>query len=73
MIRVPQALQSYRSDAAMLLQVHDELLFEVPNSEVDEVAKIIINVMERAAEPTVKMCVPLEVEAGIGDNWDEAH
>ena len=73
MIRVPQALQSHGSEAAMLLQVHDELLFEVPNNEVDEVAKIITEVMERAAGPTVKMCVPLEVEAGIGDNWDEAH
>ena len=73
MIRVPQALQRHGSEAAMLLQVHDELLFEVPNNEVDEVAKIITEVMERAAGPTVKMCVPLEVEAGIGNNWDEAH
>ena len=73
MTRVPKVLKKHSLKAAMLLQVHDELLFEVPKDEVNDVTKIITGVMEGAAGPILKMRVPLKVEAGIGDNWDEAH
>ena len=73
MIRVPQALQQKKLKAEMLLQVHDELLFEAPVAEVDGVIEIISQVMENAVGPAVSLSVPLDVEAGVGDNWDEAH
>lgn len=53
----------------MLLQVHDELLFETDESDAEAVAEIIKNVMEAAAD----LAVPLVVETGIGQNWAEAH
>lgn len=53
----------------MLLQVHDELVFEVPKTELEAVQPIIKNTMENA----VKFNVPLVVEAGVGENWFEAH
>ncbi|MBO42383.1 MAG: DNA polymerase I [Rhodospirillaceae bacterium] len=73
MIRVPQALQKKKLKAEMLLQVHDELLFEAPVLEVDGVIEIISQVMENAVGPAVSLSVPLDVEVGVGDNWDEAH
>ncbi|MBP2311236.1 DNA polymerase I [Azospirillum soli] len=69
MARVPAALEAAGSQARMLLQVHDELLFEVPEAEADSAAKLIKEVMEGAAQ----LGVPLVAEAGIGDNWEEAH
>jgi DNA polymerase-1 len=57
----------------MLLQVHDELLFEVPEREIDETVAAVRAVMESAAGPSVTLAVPLVVDAGIGDNWDQAH
>ena len=53
----------------MLLQVHDELIFEVPNAETDATIAAVKQVMESAAE----LDVPLVVDTGIGNNWDEAH
>ncbi|MDC1050450.1 DNA polymerase, partial [bacterium] len=73
MIRVPQALQQKKLKAEMLLQVHDELLFEAPVAEVDGVIEIISQVMGDAVGPAGSLSVPLDVEAGVGDNWDEAH
>ncbi|MDA0655858.1 MAG: DNA polymerase I [Proteobacteria bacterium] len=73
MIRVPAALRQNKLKAEMLLQVHDELLFEVPVKEVDALIKTISAVMVNAVGPAVSLSVPLEVEAGSGDNWDEAH
>ena len=73
MIRVPQALQQKKLKAEMLLQVHDELLFEAPVAEVDGVIEIISQVMGNAVGPAGSLSVPLDVEAGVGDNWDEAH
>ena len=73
MIRVPQALQKKKLKAEMLLQVHDELLFEAPVLEVDGVIEVISQVMENAVGPAVSLSVPLDVEVGVGDNWDEAH
>jgi DNA polymerase-1 len=55
------------------LQVHDELLFEVPEAEADDTARVVKAVMEAACEPHCELSVPLVVETGHGKNWDEAH
>ena len=73
MIRIPDMLQEKKLDADMLLQVHDELLFEVPERQVDETIAAVRRVMEGAAGPAVALSVPLVVDAGVGDNWDQAH
>jgi DNA polymerase-1 len=57
----------------MLLQVHDELVFEAPEAEADAVCALARRVMEGAAEPAVSISVPLLVEARAAKNWDEAH
>ena len=57
----------------MLLQVHDELLFEVPEAEVGDTTLVVKAVMEAACEPHCELSVPLVVETGRGTNWDEAH
>ena len=57
----------------MLLQVHDELVFEAPESEAEAASKLIKSVMEHAAEPAVALSVPLTVDARWAKNWDEAH
>jgi DNA polymerase-1 len=69
MIRVPGALASARLGARMLLQVHDELVFEVPKDEIERTSKVVKKAMEGAAH----LSVPLTVETGAGANWDEAH
>lgn len=57
----------------MLLQVHDELVFELPQSDVDTATKVIRDVMENAAAPAIKLSVPLGVDIGTGASWGEAH
>jgi DNA polymerase-1 len=69
MIRLPGALSAAKLKARMLLQVHDELLFEVPEKELDNTRDVTRKIMEGAASLTV----PLVVEAGVGDNWAAAH
>ncbi len=71
MIRMPDAIEGM--PAKMLLQVHDELLFEVDESAVDDVIAVAKGVMENASDPSVKLDVPLTVDAGRGMNWAEAH
>lgn len=73
MVRMPAALAEAGSSARMLLQVHDELVFEVPEAELDASTEVITKIMEGAAMPAVQISVPLTVDVGIGDNWDEAH
>ncbi|MFN3614681.1 MAG: DNA polymerase I, partial [Rubrimonas sp.] len=73
MIRIPQALSKSGLRGRMLLQVHDELLFEVPEDEAEATAELVKAVMEEAAEPAVRLDVPLTVEAGLGPNWAAAH
>jgi DNA polymerase-1 len=73
MIRVPEALEAAGLKARMLLQVHDELLFEVPEAEVEETTQVVRGVMEGAALPAVELSVPLTVDVGVGQNWAEAH
>ncbi len=69
MARLPDALRVEKLSARMLLQVHDELVFEAPEAEVQATIAIAKQVMEGAAS----LSVPLDVEAGVGDNWDDAH
>jgi DNA polymerase-1 len=71
MIRMPAALDGVA--ATMLLQVHDELLFEVAEDAVDRTIELAREVMENAAGPAVKLDLKLTVEAGRGANWAEAH
>lgn len=71
MIRMPAVIKDL--PAKMLLQVHDELVFEVEDAAVDQVIILARAVMENAAEPLIKLTVPLVVEAGVGDNWAQAH
>ena len=71
MVRMPEAIAHV--PAKMLLQVHDELLFEVDDCAVEELIQVAKQVMERASLPVVKLDVPLIVEAGSGPNWAVAH
>ena len=71
MIRMPEAIRGL--DAKMLLQVHDELLFEVAEDAVDALIPIARDVMEGANDPAVRLSVPLTVEAGRGATWAAAH
>jgi len=73
MNRVPAALDEAGLKAVMLLQVHDELMFEAPEAEVEATIDAMRAVMEGAALPAVELAVPLVVDAGTGDNWAEAH
>ena len=73
MIRMQPALDETDLAAQMLLQVHDELIFEVPEAEVDETAAVVKRVMEAAPLPARELVVPLTVDVGAGPNWDEAH
>ena len=73
MIRMDDALVQANLSAKMLLQVHDELVFEAPESEVEATIKLVREVMEQAALPAVTLSVPLLVEARAANNWDEAH
>jgi len=73
MIRMEDALAEKRLSAEMLLQVHDELIFEVPNDEVAATLPVVQHVMQDAPFPAVLLSVPLHVDARAADNWDEAH
>ncbi len=73
MIRMEPALAAAKLSARMLLQVHDELVFEVPEAEVEATLPLVRQVMEGAALPAVHLAVPLRVEAHGADNWEEAH
>jgi DNA polymerase-1 len=73
MIRVEPALARQQLNAQMLLQVHDELVFEVPVNEVERTLPVVRKVMEDAPMPAVSLSVPLAVDARAADNWDEAH
>ena len=71
MIRVPDAIKGM--PAKMLLQVHDELLFEVKEEDYEELIAKVRSIMETASLPFLKMDIPLSVDAGRGLNWAEAH
>lgn len=69
MIAVSQWIEHEKPDAAMIMQVHDELIFEVQKDCIDSVLSKVKHIMEH----TVELSVPLKVSAGTGKNWDEAH
>ncbi|MBA8817794.1 DNA polymerase-1 [Ochrobactrum sp. P6BSIII] len=73
MIRMEDALENEKLAARMLLQVHDELIFEVPENEVEKTIPLVRHIMENAALPAVSLTVPLHVDARAAHNWDEAH
>jgi DNA polymerase-1 len=74
MVRMCPALEREGLGAVrMLMQVHDELVFEVPEGEVEQASAVIRRVMERAAEPAITLSVPLGVDIGTGPNWGAAH
>jgi DNA polymerase I len=69
MINVDKAIKDAGLKSRMLLQVHDELLFEVPDKEIETTKDVARKAMESAAT----LSVPLVVETGVGDNWAAAH
>ena len=73
MVRLPSALADAGLDARMLLQVHDELIFEADAGVAEDAVAVIRHVMEGAAAPVLDLAVPLVAEAGIADSWAEAH
>ena len=73
MVCLPEELSAQGLAADMLLQVHDELIFEVPEKQAEQSVQLIKSVMENAALPIVQLSVPLVVDAGIADSWSEAH
>ncbi|MBR1214957.1 DNA polymerase I [Bradyrhizobium sp. JYMT SZCCT0180] len=73
MIRMEDALAEKKLSAQMLLQVHDELIFEVPEKEVAATLPVVQHVMQDAPFPAVLLSVPLQVDARAANNWDEAH
>lgn len=74
MARMPEALEAANlRSARMLLQVHDELIFEVADTEAEQTIATVCSVMERAAEPAAKLSVPIHVDAKAALNWEAAH
>ena len=71
MVQMPNAIAHL--PARMLLQVHDELIFEVNKDALTETTEAVRNIMEKASEPIVRLDVPLVVDAGFGNNWADAH
>jgi len=74
MVRMMPALEAAGlGHVRMLLQVHDELVFELPEADADAASAVIRQVMESAARPSVELSVPLGVEIGTGLSWGAAH
>ena len=73
MIRMDEVLARERLAAQMLLQVHDELVFQVPEDEIERTIPVVKRVMEEAPLPALALALPLHVEAHAADNWEEAH
>ena len=73
MIRIPAALSEAGLAARMLLQVHDELIFEAPAAEAGPTMAVVRRVMEKAPEPAVRFAVPIQVDARAASTWEEAH
>jgi DNA polymerase-1 len=73
MVRMDAALDQAKLSAQMLLQVHDELVFEVPDAEVAATIEVVRKIMVDAPHPVMQLSVPLQVDAKAAQNWDEAH
>jgi DNA polymerase-1 len=71
---MPSALKGAGLDSVrMLLQVHDELVFEARTGDIEKALAVIGGVMEKAAEPAVRLAVPVQVDVKAADNWEAAH
>jgi DNA polymerase-1 len=73
MVRMDAALERAGLSAQMLLQVHDELVFEAPDAEIEATIDVVRRVMVEAPHPVLELSVPLQVDAHAAQNWDEAH
>ena len=73
MIKIPKNLKKENLETKMIMQVHDELIFETKDSEVEKTMSIVIKEMSEAHKPVVDLSVDLKVEAASGKNWDQAH
>jgi DNA polymerase-1 len=73
MVRMDEALSKHKLAARMLLQVHDELVFEAPEEEIEKTLPVVKQVMEEAPMPALALSVPLQVDARAAHNWDDAH
>ena len=73
MVKIHKNLFNYKNDVSMLMQVHDELVFEIKENSIDRYSKIIQEIMEHANLPKVSLNVNLKVDIGCGNNWAEAH
>ena len=73
MVRMDGALAEAGLQARMLLQVHDELVFEAPDEEIEATLPVVTRVMVDAPEPALRLHVPLQVDARAAQNWEEAH
>jgi DNA polymerase-1 len=73
MVRMREALETAGLSARMLLQVHDELVFEAKDAEAEKTIATVVAVMQKAAEPHVRLSVPVQVDAKAADNWEAAH
>jgi DNA polymerase-1 len=73
MVRMAATLEKEKLSARMLLQVHDELVFEAPEEEIEKTLPVVKKVMEEAPMPALSLSVPLRVDARAANNWDDAH
>ena len=73
MIKIPKNLKKENLETKMIMQVHDELVFETKDSEIEKTMSIVIKEMSEEHKPVVDLSVDLKVEAGSGKNWDQAH
>ena len=73
MIKIPKNLKKENLETKMIMQVHDELVFETKDSEIEKTMSIVIKEMSEAHKPVVDLSVDLKVEAASGKNWDQAH
>ena len=72
MIKIDKRLKKNK-ECNMLLQVHDELIFEIDQSKIEKYSNLIIDEMQNALEPHTKLSIPLIVDSNSGKNWNEAH
>ena len=73
MIKIPQTLKKEKLASKMIMQVHDELIFETKDEDVEKTINLVKNEMSNAHKPIIELSVDLEVEAAFGKNWDQAH
>jgi DNA polymerase-1 len=71
MLAVAREMRAQKLQSRMMMQVHDELVFEVPTAEVDALATLVSHSMAEVPAQSMKLNVPLEVDIGVGPNWDD--